>query len=502
MQSVDTVPNILIERRSVRRRMDDLVRRALDILAAGLGLLVLSPLFLIVAIALKRDTPGPVFYRGQRAGQGGRPFYILKFRTMFDRPASFNGASITAADDDRITPFGRWLRDTKLNELPQLWNVLTGDMSLVGPRPEAVDIVEQWPAVQRKRLLSVRPGITSPATVVFRNEEDQLRSATVIDDYLRSILPTKLRIDSLYVRNRSICTDLDVIFMTLVCLLPAIKNLNFHETTLHWGPIAKFVNRFLNWFLLDFGMSVVAVAMAGVIWRMDAPLNLGLHSSALLGLVMAACFSLTNTIFGLDRVEWRRAPAYYAILLAVSCAVTTAFLAVFNSVLRQVPQTSSLPHGLIFIAGLFALAGFVVMRYRQRLLTGLSYRWLLARGTPRAVGERVLVVGAGNNSQLVTWLFTRSEYSRLFSIVGMVDDDPRKQGMFVDGYRILGATADIPRLIRKHDIGLVLYTISNILEEERQRILTVCRSTDVPVVPLPDVLSELHSHFTVMSTTD
>jgi FlaA1/EpsC-like NDP-sugar epimerase len=173
-----------------------------------------------------------------------------------------------------------------------------------------------------------------------------------------------------------------------------------------------------------------------------------------------------------------------------------------NAAMHQAPGVPGLPYAMLFIAGLFALGGFVTLRYRQRLLTGFSYRWLLARGTPRAVGERVLVIGAGNNSQLVSWLFSRSEYRRLFSIVGMVDDDPRIQGMFVDGYRILGTTADIPRLIRNHDIGLVLYTISNIVEEERKRILSVCFSTEVPVVPLPDVLNELQSHFMVATPAD
>jgi lipopolysaccharide/colanic/teichoic acid biosynthesis glycosyltransferase len=502
MQTADTVPSILIERRSIRRRADDCARRTLDITAAGLGLLMLAPLFLLLAIAIKRDTPGPVFYRGARAGRRGLPFSILKFRTMYDRPASFAGASITAADDDRVTPLGRWLRSTKLNELPQLWNVLMGDMSLVGPRPEAIDIAEQWPATHRRALLSVRPGITSPATVVFRNEEDQLRAATVIDDYLRDVLPTKLRIDALYIRSRSIFTDLDVIFMTMACLLPSIRAVNFHETTLYWGPIARFVSRFLNWFLLDFIISLLAVSAAGIIWRMDMPLNLGLVNAVLMGLAMAACFSIANIAFGLNRVEWRRAPAHYAVLLTVSSAMTTALLATINTLLHAVPGVPGIPHGMVFIAGFLSLIGFVVLRYRQRLLTGFSSRWLLARGTPRAVGERVLVIGAGQNSQLVTWLLSRSEYARLFSIVGFVDDDPRKQGMYVDGYRILGATTDIPALIRKHDIGLVLYTISNINLEERQRILAVCSMTQVPVVPLPDLLTELLSQLTILQNVN
>ena len=112
-----------------------LIKRAFDILASGLGLLLLSPFLLPVALILRRESPGPILYRGPRLGRGGKPFNILKFRTMYERPETYNGPRLTARGDDRITPLGHWLRGTKLNELPQLWNVLVGDMSMVGPRP-------------------------------------------------------------------------------------------------------------------------------------------------------------------------------------------------------------------------------------------------------------------------------------------------------------------------------------------------------------------------------
>ena len=105
-----------------------------------LGLFLLSPFFGIIAWAIKRDSPGPIFYRGRRVGRGGKEFTILKFRTMYECPESYAGPCITAKDDERIMPLGRWLRDTKINELPQLWNVLRGEMSLVGPRPEDPEI--------------------------------------------------------------------------------------------------------------------------------------------------------------------------------------------------------------------------------------------------------------------------------------------------------------------------------------------------------------------------
>ena len=133
---------------------------------------------------------------------------------MYARPESFRGARITAKDDERITPTGRWLRDTKLNELPQLWNVLVGEMSLVGPRPEDPEFAKTWPADLREEILSVRPGITSPASISYRDEEKRLSSDNLIGDYLNKIAPDKLRLDSLYVRHHTLLTDLDTIFWT------------------------------------------------------------------------------------------------------------------------------------------------------------------------------------------------------------------------------------------------------------------------------------------------
>ncbi len=112
---------------------------------------------------------------------------------MFENRDSYEGADVTAEDDGRITPFGRVLRDHKLNELPQLWNVLIGEMSLVGPRPESVNIAEKWPKESRELILSVRPGITSPASVIYRGEEKLLKADNVMEEYLHTILPSKLK---------------------------------------------------------------------------------------------------------------------------------------------------------------------------------------------------------------------------------------------------------------------------------------------------------------------
>ena len=188
-------------RTSPRRLVASFLKRLSDILISIIVLFLLSPVFLYIALRIKKDSPGPVLFRGDRMGRYGKPFKILKFRTMREDDQSHNGAPVTAQDDTRITPFGKYLRDTKLNELPQFWNMLKGEMSLVGPRPEDLKIAQGWPEEVKAEVLSVRPGITSPASVIYRDEEKLLQGTGFMDDYLKTILPDKIRLDQLYVRN-------------------------------------------------------------------------------------------------------------------------------------------------------------------------------------------------------------------------------------------------------------------------------------------------------------
>jgi lipopolysaccharide/colanic/teichoic acid biosynthesis glycosyltransferase len=153
---------------------------------------------------------------------------------------------VTCKDDSRITPFGCWLRETKLNELPQLWNVLIGEMSLVGPRPEDPEIAKGWPEDSRREILSVKPGITSPASILYHDEEALLSAADVIGDYCKNILPDKMRLDRLYVRNHSFSSDLDTIFWTAVILIPRMAKARIPEGYLFAGPISRLVHRYIS----------------------------------------------------------------------------------------------------------------------------------------------------------------------------------------------------------------------------------------------------------------
>ncbi|HWZ46011.1 MAG TPA: sugar transferase [Candidatus Saccharimonadales bacterium] len=189
-------------------------KRVLDVAGAAAGLLLLAPLLLLVALAVKCGPRGPVFFRQMRVGRGGKLFTIWKFRSMV-AGADGLGPCITASDDQRITGIGKWLRRRKLDELPQLWNVLKGDMSLVGPRPELPVYVRGYSNVQRQ-IFSVRPGITDPATLRYRDEEEALTAASDRELlYTERILPDKLRLNLEYIQLISLRFDLAIIFSTL-----------------------------------------------------------------------------------------------------------------------------------------------------------------------------------------------------------------------------------------------------------------------------------------------
>ena len=193
------------------------VRRLLEAAVSLTGLVILSPLLVALAILVKATSRGPVFYRGERVGLRGRLFRVWKFRSM-TVDAERTGPGITADADPRVTRVGRFLRRFKLDELPQLVNVLAGDMSLVGPRPEDPRYVALYTPEQRA-VLEVRPGLTSPASLRYADEERLLVGEDWEQTYVSTILQAKLRIDLEYLRRRSLGTDMGVIASTLFAVI-------------------------------------------------------------------------------------------------------------------------------------------------------------------------------------------------------------------------------------------------------------------------------------------
>lgn len=198
------------------------MQRFFDVSLSGLALIVLSPLLISVIIFLRFTGEGEIFYFQERVGKGGRLFQLCKLATMLKDSPNMGSGTVTLKGDSRILPFGRFLRKTKINELPQLWNVLIGDMSLVGPRPQAVRCFNAFPEKFRASIIQVKPGLSGIGSIVFRGEEDLLNEgADSLAYYDQIISPYKAEIEAWYVDNRSVLNYFAIIFITLwVVLFP------------------------------------------------------------------------------------------------------------------------------------------------------------------------------------------------------------------------------------------------------------------------------------------
>jgi lipopolysaccharide/colanic/teichoic acid biosynthesis glycosyltransferase len=191
--------------------------RLRDVVASALMLVLLSPLLAVVVVIVRLSSAGPVLHRAVRVGRGGRPFWLYKFRSMHVGAAQ-TGPGVTAVDDARITPIGRWLRKYKIDELPQLVNVLKGEMSLVGPRPEDPRFVAFYTAEERE-VLSVRPGITGVASLAYRHEERLLKGPDPVRTYQDVVMRDKLRLELDYLRHRGWLSDLALLARTALAII-------------------------------------------------------------------------------------------------------------------------------------------------------------------------------------------------------------------------------------------------------------------------------------------
>jgi len=482
-------PNSLYS--SLYKGLSGLSKRAFDFIISLFGLIILSPFFVFIAILIKRDSPGPVLYWGLRVGRNRRIFKMLKFRTMFESPDSYNGPRLTCKGDTRITPMGCWLRDTKINELPQLWNVLIGEMSLVGPRPEDPEIAKSWPEEVSTTILSIRPGITSPASILYHDEEKLLSKKGAMDEYYKSILPEKIRLDLIYVRHHSFFSDLDSIFWTIVILVPRWAKTKIPEGYLFAGPFSRLAHRYISWFMIDLLTSLAVVNITALLWRTQLPLNWGVANIFLLGVIVAFLFSGFNSVAGLNRIVWSQATAEDAIGLIASGGCVTFIILGLNYIesIFQGLKLPSLPTFMIIVIGLVSQVTFMITRYRLRVLTMIANRWITLRRNALALGERVLVIGDGEAGKIATWLLTRPVYRTAFSIVGVINDnDPTINGMRVNGYWILGSIKDIPAIIKRYDVGIILSTAPSAAQEINEYIFDLCQIHNIRLIFLNDLM--------------
>jgi lipopolysaccharide/colanic/teichoic acid biosynthesis glycosyltransferase len=463
------------------------LKRIFDIIVSTIVLVLISPILGFIALAVQRESPGPAFFRGNRLGRGGKTFKILKFRTMYETPESYAGPRVTAQDDPRVTPFGHWLRDTKINELPQFWNVLKGEMSLVGPRPEDPSIAKTWPRKVWDEVLSVRPGITSPASVQYHNEEALLSYGGVLSKYIHELGPDKMRLDQLYVRYRSFWLDLDTLLWTVLIFVPRIGTKTLPEDLLFVGPFTRLIRRYLNWFTIDLLITFAAISLTGLIWRAFEPLNVGWFRAAVIAFGFAFLFSLTKAFMGVNHIAWSKATFAdaYELLPPWLIAFTIAFL--FNW------QMALFPGALVVVASVIALGGFVLVRYRSRLITALLVSILRHRSGAHGGRERVLIVGSGRTAEHIAWLFDHPTYTRKFQVVGFVDDDLMNKGMRIYGAKVVGDCHDLPELVIKHEVGLILLADHRLTNRRCRSIIEACDNLPAKIMSVPDLFGSLNS---------
>lgn len=451
-------------------------KRAFDATVSAGALLLLSPVLLAVSILIVVLDGRPVLHRAERVGRGGEPFRMFKFRTMV-RDATRIGPAVTMGDDPRITRLGAVLRRSKLDELPQLLNVLRGEMSLVGPRPEDPRYLAAYSEEQR-RVLEVRPGITCPASIAFRDEQVRLTGATE-QDYVRRVLPLKLQLDLEYVAHHSLALDISILCETVVALLPT-------------ATAQRLLRRHLPWWVID-GLTVAIAHYASLALRFAT-----LHDSGgrpalrILNLVMLPILLLylgVEHLWGFNRRVWRYATATEVMLVLNVCLVATTILMLADLIAGVVFGVRAVPVSVFVLGGSLSFLGIVITRFRGRVLRAA---WRRRPGVEQAACP-TLIYGAGDAGHFVAWRLLTFPESGAYRLVGFIDDDRRKIGLRIHGIPVLGGREKLAEICQNRRVQLIVVAIANIRGEALRELVTVCQATEAQVKVVPSLVDQVRS---------
>lgn len=460
------------------------MKRLFDFFLALIGLLLFSPLMVAVAIAIRIDSPGALIYSGERVGRGGKKFRIFKFRSMV-ADASSLGGGLTFRGDPRITRVGRILRATKLDELPQLVNVLKGEMSFVGPRPEDPRYVALYDERQR-RVLSVRPGVTSVASLHYRQEEELLPPDLWEQVYTSTVMPAKLALELEDLAKSSFGRDLLVLVGTCFALVKDAADLG------PWAPSIKhvqiWVSRYVTWAAVDVALIVIAYTLAILIRALDAQVDVRLAlQKAVFDVVV---YLAANYVFGIYRRAWRYASGQESVTLFFSVMTATAVLFAIGLTER----TRDLPLGAVIFGGIFTFMLMAAVRYRRRLLRGVLDTLQSLTSLATREGARVLIVGAGEEGQLLAWRLQNRAPGVGYQVAGFIDQDPRNHGLMIHNVPVYGDRRRIPKLVDELHIDLIIIAIPPNEVLEPRELLALCRSTQAQVKILPGLASLLRGN--------
>lgn len=460
-------------------------KRLFDVLFSALGLLAASPLMLAAAVLVKLEDGGPVFFLHERVGRNFRPFRVVKFRTMEASPAA--GPQITSASDPRITRVGRHLRKTKLDELPQLINVLRGEMSLVGPRPETAGFVQAF-RDKYEEILRVRPGITDPASIAYRHEEDILKGVQDPEAYyISEILPRKLDINLRYVRERSMLGDVRIILRTIAVLAKPAMAKPRHQPAgdecipcLPEGPtgsrLAGLVVKYRSALVFClFAVSVAAADYLAFYIRFDGkidPYYLGIVPYSV-SMALAVRLPLYYA-FGLHHGMWRYAGISDLRKIAVSTTIGTLIMATAFSRWDLGPMRY--PYSVMLLDWILATGFTGGIRVALRVYK--EYR------ISRSAGKRrTLIIGAGEAGERIV-RDMRSNAS-VHNPIGFIDDDTSKKGLSIHDVRVLGTREDLSRVMEECRPDEILLAIPSARPRLLQDMIKELTQYSLPIQTLP-----------------
>ena len=452
------------------------MKRLFDIIFSLIGLTALMPVFAVIAVLIKLGSKGPIFFIQKRIGKNFKLFNLCKFRTM-EADAPEKGLQITAGGDPRVTRVGKYLRKTKLDELPQIMNVLIGNMSFVGPRPE----VEKYVSKCRKDyedILKVRPGITDLASLAFSNEEEVLKDKENPEEYyINILLPEKIRLAKEYVNNSSLKSDIKLIVMTVFKLVyPAHlieKTIEF--ITPYRKPIITGVQ------LIIF---IVSNYLAFTIrFEGDVRPYLGLFA-AFIPLLLLIRISI-HFVFSMDRGLWRYVSLRDAIKV---CSSITLGTAVFLVTVRYILGYTSYPVSIYIIdwfLNVFFLCGIRAFRRLNDIYE--------KKQTNQRAGKRIIVIGAGDAAEMFVRDVAQCTFYS-YKVIGFIDDDPNKKNLKIRDIPILGTRKDLKNILAYEQAEEFMIAMPSAPKAVIKTIVNDLRQYGLPIKTMPSLWDILNGN--------
>jgi FlaA1/EpsC-like NDP-sugar epimerase/dTDP-4-amino-4,6-dideoxygalactose transaminase/lipopolysaccharide/colanic/teichoic acid biosynthesis glycosyltransferase len=493
-----------------------ILRRMFDIVCAVAGLAFLGPFFAMIALAIRLDDGGPIFYSQLRVGQGLRKFRLFKFRSMV--PNSAGGCPLTAPEDARVTRVGRFLRKYKLDELPQLVNVLSGEMQLVGVRPQMEKYVAAYPD-EYGELLQVPPGITDLASLSFRNEEKCFNEGAIEGQYLASILPTKLELSLKYHRARTFLSDLDILFRTVLGFSvpsmalagtrsdPALQSQSgdisrnscesfqisqqgifsaiggprhgFQDTVRrslsrarNAAPVRKLL-KYRVWFIAVFQGGLVFLGLLTA-WLLRFNFSLpDLRLLLSIAPILVAIRLASIARYGLMHGWWRYTGIDDALAVVKATLIGSV---IFACVTRLAIGNTAFPRSVYVLEPLVS----ILFLAGVRVLSRIAAESLQKEASP---SKNVILIGAGDTA--LSMLRDIALPGSGYQLIGCVDDDLSKVGIKIHGVPVLGAVDELPALVKKHGVKEILIVVPSAAPQQMHRFAEICGKAAIPFKTIP-----------------